>query len=65
MYNKFTILNNGVLETYMHFDDIPKKFDNLVDFNPHMIPPPHTEEEHIINAQWQGKFKELMKRETK
>lgn len=63
--HKFVILNNGILETYSNFDDIPEKFDNVIEFNPVIIPPPHTEEEHKINAQWEIKFKELMKRETK
>lgn len=63
--HKFVILNKGILETYTNFDDIPEEFDNLIEYIPYIIPPPHTEEEHKINAQWEGKLKELMKRETK
>ena len=63
--HEFVILLNGELKTYNNFEDIPKKFDNLIKFNPYHIPGPHTEEEHEINAQWLGKLKELMTRETR
>ncbi len=62
--HEFVILLNGKKMVYNNFEDIPKKFDNLIKFKPYHIPGPHTEEEHEINAQWLGKLKELMKRET-
>ena len=63
--HKFVILNKGIIETYSIFEDIPRSFDNLIEFSPETIPPPHTEEEHRLNAQWDGKLKHLMDRETK
>ena len=63
--HKFVILNKGIKETYSDFSDIPKSFDNLIEFSPEIIPPPHTEEEHRLNSQWETKLKELMRRETK
>jgi hypothetical protein len=61
----FKILVNGVINTYSNFEDIPKTFENVISFKPNIIPGPHTPEEHIENAKWEERFKELMKRETK
>lgn len=65
MSHKFVILINDELKTYDNFDDIPMVIDNVIEFLPEFIPPPHTEEEHHINSQWEDKLKELMKRERK
>lgn len=65
MSHKFVVLVNDELRTYENFDEIPMVIDNVVEFSPEFIPPPHTEEEHQINEQWQEKFRELIKRETK
>lgn len=64
MSNKFVILNNGKLETYTNFDDIPEKFDNLIQFLPKIPSGPHTPEEHLEIGIWNGKLRELLKRET-
>ena len=61
----FEVLIDGEIKSFHNFDDIPMEFENLITFKPQYIPPPHTPEEHILNAQWEDKFKELMKRETK
>ncbi len=65
MAHEFIIRLNDKLIKYTDFDDIPESFDNLIKFNPEIIPPPHTEEDHRINAQWHDKFEKLMKRETR
>ena len=62
---KFVILNEGSLLTYDKYDDIPSSFDNLIEFSPDIIPPPHTEDEHRLNAQWESRLQELLKREKK
>ena len=65
MNHKFVILNNGVLETYTKYEDIPESFDNVIQFLPEIPEGPHTHEEHDIIDQWNDKLKELMKREKK
>ena len=65
MNHKFVILNNGELETYIRYEDIPESFDNLIEFSPIIPDEPHTEEQHDEIASWHYRFKELMKRETK
>jgi hypothetical protein len=64
MKHEFVILRNGKLETYTRFEDIPKKFDNVIKFNPYMPPPPHTAEDHAEIESWIPRFRELMNRET-
>ena len=65
MEHRFVILIDNKLHTFDKFEDIPMKIDNVIEFRPKFIPPPHTHEEHVINDQWHDKFKELLKRETK
>ena len=45
------------------WNDIPMEFDNLIRFEPDIIPDPHTEEEHEIMESYNNKLQELMKRE--
>jgi hypothetical protein len=65
MNHKFLILNNGIIETYTKYEDIPESFDNVIQFLPEIPEGPHTHEEHDIIDQWNDKLKELMKREKK
>lgn len=58
------LIKDGV--NYMEFhnyDDIPMSFDNLIRFEPEVIPEPHTEEQHKLMESYNDKLKELMKRE--
>jgi hypothetical protein len=65
MNHKFVILNNGILETYTKYEDIPESFDNVISFLPEIPEGPHTDDEHDIIDQWNNKLRELMKREKK
>lgn len=65
MNHKFVILNNGILETYDKYEDIPESFDNVIQFLPEIPEGPHTDDQHDIIDQWNDKLRELMKRETK
>ena len=65
MAHRFVILNNGILETFTKYEDIPLKFDNLIEFLPEVPEGPHTHEQHEEIDEWNDKLKELMKRETK
>jgi hypothetical protein len=63
--DEFKVLINGRIVVFNNYDDIPMEFDNLISFKPHVIPSPHTEEEHQINSVWNGKLQLLMERELK
>ena len=65
MKGEFDITIDGVVYRYTNYNDIPMVFDNLIRFEPEVIPGPHTEEEHKIMASYNDKLKELMKRETR
>jgi len=65
MKGEFDIILDGVIKRYTDFDDIPLVFDNLIRFEPDIIPEPHTEEEHELMETYNDKLKELMSRETK
>lgn len=65
MNHEFVILNNGVLETYTKYEDIPESFDHVIKFLPQIPEPPHTEAQHEEIEQWNDKLQELMKREKK
>ena len=63
MPHEFVILNNGSLQSYDSFDDIPNKFDNLIKFLPEIPSGPHTDHQHEEIEHWHDKLKELLKRE--
>jgi len=63
--HKFVVLNNGVLETYTKYEDIPESFDNVIQFLPEIPDGPHTHDEHDEIDQWNDKLVELLKRQTK
>ena len=63
--HKFVVLNNGVLETYTKYEDIPESFDNVIQLLPEIPEGPHSEEEHDMIDQWNDKLVELLKRQTK
>ena len=65
MEHKFVILLDGELKTYSRFEDIPEKFDNLIEFKPEIPPSPHSQEDHDEIHAWEDRFKQLMKRETR
>lgn len=65
MAHKFVVLVDGKLCQYQNYEDIPKIIDNVIQFKPDIPEGPHTEEQHEEIHEWEHKFKELMKRETK
>lgn len=65
MKGEFDITIDGVVHSYTNYNDIPMVFDNLIRFEPEVIPEPHTEEQHEIMESYNDKLKELMKRETR
>lgn len=65
MAHKFIVLVDGKLCEYVNYEDIPEIIDNVIQFKPDIPEGPHTEEQHEEIHEWEHKFKELMKRETK
>jgi hypothetical protein len=61
---EFVILRNGILETYMNYEEIPETFDNVIKFIPDYSEGPHSHEEHEEIEQWNQKLKQLLARET-
>lgn len=61
--HKFVIKDEGILKTYNNFDDIPEEFDHVIEFLPHMPPPPHDENQHEEIDSWMPKFKQLLERQ--
>lgn len=61
--HKFVLMVNGKLVTYTSFDDLPKLFDHVIEFAPHIPPEPHTVAQHEEIAGWNKKLQELMLRE--
>lgn len=62
---KFTVLIGKELHTYTDFDDIPERFDNVIEFLPDIPPPPHTPEQHEELGLLNRKLQELMSREQR
>lgn len=62
---KFTILIGTEIYTYNNFNDIPEKFDNLIEFLPEIPPGPHTDKEHEEIGLLPSKLKELISREQR
>ena len=60
MAHEFVIKRNGVLETYTHYEDIPRDFDYVIKFMPEIPPEPHTEEQHEEIESWNEKLQALM-----
>lgn len=64
MNGQFIIKVGTSLLEFSNYDDIPNTFDNVIVFKPEFPDPPHSEEDHKFIATFDGKLKELMKRET-
>jgi hypothetical protein len=64
MPHEFVILVDGKEKTFTAFEDIPKKIDNVIKFNPEIPEGPHSDEEHEEIHLWNKRFLELMARET-
>jgi hypothetical protein len=65
MNHKFVILRKGKLETFTDYNLIPKDLDHVIEFSPHVPPPPHTHEQHEEIDGWMDKFKKLLEIEEK
>jgi hypothetical protein len=60
MSHKFVVLRRGVLETYNKYEDIPLDLDHVIEFNPEIPPPPHSQEQHEEIDGWFEKFKRVL-----
>ena len=60
MGHRFVIMQDDKLYEYTEYDQIPNKFDHVIEFAPVIPPGPHTDQQHEEIDQWQVKFKRLM-----
>lgn len=65
MAHEFIIKRNGILETYVNFEDIPLDFEHVIKFLPNIPDGPHTEEEHEQIDAWNSKLQQLLEIEKK
>ena len=56
------ILRNGEKVTYTDWNDIPEDLDlkHVICFKPTIPPAPHTPEQHLEVAEWNGRLTVLM-----
>ena len=54
-------IGNDIITLY-NWKNIPNQFDNLIRFEPDVIPPPHAEGERELNEVWLERFDEVFKR---
>ncbi len=59
---RFIIRVDGSLKTYLDFNDIPSKIEDIVSFEPDVPLGPHTPEEHAEIERWQYRLEILMRR---
>ena len=60
MPHRFVIMISGRLHTFDRYEDIPDRFDRVIEFCPEIPPGPHTEEQHEEIESWVPKFERLM-----
>ena len=60
---KFQFIVNGELITYDKYEDIPEKFEHIIEFIPDIPEEPHTEEEHDELSLWNERLQKLMEKE--
>lgn len=64
MPDKFVVLINNEIHQYDDYKNIPETIDNVIEFLPEILPPPHSPEQHLLIDEWNNKLKLLLERET-
>jgi hypothetical protein len=60
MSHRFVIMISGHSHTFDRYEDIPGKFDRVIEFCPEIPPEPHTPEQHDEIESWVPRFQRLM-----
>lgn len=60
MPHRFVIMISGRLHEFQRYEDIPEKFDHVIEFCPEIPPGPHTQDQHDEIDSWVPKFERLM-----
>lgn len=60
MPHRFVVKIGNDLHEYTKYEDIPDRFDQVIEFCPEMPPGPHTQEQHDEIDSWVPKFDRLM-----
>lgn len=61
MAHEFVIIRQGIMETYINFEDIPLDLDHVIKFVPDIPDGPHTPEQHEEIDSWNEKLQMLLK----
>ena len=65
MEGRYSVKIGDKVFNYTNADDIPEKFDHLIEFVPKEPPEPHTQEDHDYINTFPEKFKEVFAREQR
>jgi hypothetical protein len=60
MGHRFVIMRDDQLLEYTEYEQIPDRFDHVIEFAPEIPPGPHTDQQHEEIHQWHSKFERLM-----
>ena len=60
MPHRFVIKIGDDLHEFSCYEDIPARFDHVIEFCPEIPPSPHTQEQHDEIESWIPKFERLM-----
>ena len=60
MAHEFVIIRQGIMETYINFEDIPLDLDHVIKFLPDIPDGPHTPEQHNEIDSWNEKLQMLL-----
>ena len=60
MPHRFVIMISCQLHEFDCYDDIPDRFDHVIEFVPEIPPGPHTAEQHAEIDAWIPRFERLM-----
>ena len=63
MPHRFVIKDRGEIHQFDRYEDIPDRFDHVIEFAPEIPPGPHSHAQHREIEQWNDLLKDLMRRE--
>jgi hypothetical protein len=63
MPHRFRIMIQDRIVTYSRYEDIPDRFDHVIEFSPEIPPPPHNKDQHREIDAWNDRLATLMEKE--
>jgi len=62
---RYAVVIDGVVHRYGHWDDLPARYDNLIEFVPEIPPEPHTEAQHAAIERLPEIMRQFLAREKR